>query len=193
MQIHATGRNSEINRADSFFGIYPATAPDHSCMHTDGASPLRYAFPAAQYSSRNAVGPYLQYSRGWPSDPGALPFGCRRVCLSNDSKSIVRLMRGRDPAGILRITSSTCLGMGQGGIGAIAGLSHIDWQCSQKNLTALVGLPNLCWVALVLSTCKPGCRQVGHTEYVSIPSLAMCHSWTESISSGRIAMYLPGG
>ncbi len=155
MQMHATCRNSNISRAESFFGMYPATALDHSCMHTDGVSPLRYAFPAAQCSSRNAVGPYLQYSRGWPSDPGALrplPFGCRRARLSNDSKSIVGLMRGRDPAGILRIASKTCLGIGQGGIGAIAGSSHFDWQCSQKNLTALVGLPNLCRVALVLST-----------------------------------------
>ena len=136
--MHATGRNSDISKADSFFGMYPATAPAHSCMPTEGVSPLRYALIAVQYSSRSAVGPYLQNSRGWPSDPGALSFGCRRTHLSNASKSIVRLISGRESAGILRIAFSTCLGIGQGGIGAMAGSSQVDWHCSQKNRTALV-------------------------------------------------------
>ena len=75
----------------------------------------------------------------------------------------------------------------------MAGSSQTDWHCSQKNRTALVGLPKVRWCADVLITYKPFAWHRGQTEYVSMPSLDMCHSWTESISSGRIATYLPGG
>ncbi len=146
--VHATGWNSDISRAESFFGIYPAwaTAPDHSCMHTNGVSPLRYTFPATQCSSRNAAGPYLQYSRDWPSDPGAQLFGCRQARRSNDSKSIVWLIRGRDPAGILSIASSTCLGIGQGGMGATAASVNrgvLNLSKFSLNLSKLWGVLNL--------------------------------------------------
>jgi hypothetical protein len=97
---------------------------------SDGVSPLRYALIAFQYNSNNSVGPCLQNSRGWPSSPGALLFGCFRVHRSSVSKSIVLLIRGGEPAGILRIASMTCLGIGQGGRGVtlvrrrLTGIAH---------------------------------------------------------------------
>jgi hypothetical protein len=63
------------------------------------------------------VGPYLQNSRGWPSSPGALLFGCFRAHRSSVSKSIALLIRGGESAEIRRIASMTCLGIGQGGRG----------------------------------------------------------------------------
>ena len=51
---------------------------------------------------------------------------CHSVAAELAFQTTQRLMRGMDPAGILRIASKTCLGIGQGGIGAIAGSSHID-------------------------------------------------------------------
>ena len=155
VQMHAIGRSSVINKADSAFGICPATAPVHSLGHTDGASPFKNALIAFQYNSKSASGPYLQNSRGMPSSPGALPFGCLRLHLSSVSKPTGRFNSGGVPAGILRISASTCSGIGQGGIGDSAGSSQTDWHCSQKNRTALVGLPNLWWVAVVLITCRP--------------------------------------
>ena len=142
--IHSIVRNSK--RGCTLQGSIAPTGSsgfaDDSPLHTDGfdAVPamailvpkvaayvewagMEYALSAFQYSSRSAVGPYLTYSRGWPSDPGALSFGCRRAHLSNVSKSIGRLIRGGVPAGTWRISSNTSLGTGQGGIGAMPGSS----------------------------------------------------------------------
>ena len=108
VQMQPIGRKSDMSRADSFFGMLPAIAPAHSCSPTDGASPLRYALIALQYSSSNSVGPYLQNSRGLPSSPGDLLFGCLRAHRSSVSKPTGRLISGRDPAGIhLRIRHTT--------------------------------------------------------------------------------------
>ena len=91
------------------------------------------------------------------------------------------------------MSSNTCLGIGQGGRGPRAGSSQTFWQCSQKNRIARREFPNSWSIALVLITCNPFCWQVGHTEKVSRPSFAMKLSWTDNMSSGRIAIYWPGG
>ena len=126
VQMQPIGRKSDMSRADSFFGMLPAIAPAHSCSPTDGVSPLRYALIALQYSSSNSVGPYLQNSRGLPSSPGDLLFGCLRAHRSSVSKPPGRLISGRDPAGIRRIASLTWSEIGHCGIGAIAGSSQTD-------------------------------------------------------------------